>query len=94
MNAIRTFALAGALALSAGLAGAGTASATPALGAEFAPQVTTSDANIVQAGHFGHHYGHNRLCRMPFFRLVRMFGYHSAKRIKFRCHRLHGHYGY
>ncbi len=87
MNAIRTFALAGALALSAGLAGTGTASATPALGAEFAPQTIKTDTGATPA----YYHGHNRLCYVPFYRLARMFGYRAAKRIKFRC--FHTHHG-
>jgi hypothetical protein len=34
---------------------------------------------------YGYGYGHNRLCYVPFFKLVQWFGYWQAKRIKFRC---------
>lgn len=90
MKSLRSLVLAGALAV-AGFAGAGSANAMSPLGAEFAPQATTADSGVQQA-----YYGHNRLCYMPFFRLVRIFGYYQARKIKFRCRYMHfgNYYGY
>jgi hypothetical protein len=87
---IRNLILAGTVAVAAALTG-GVASAAPSgLGA---PTVTDSAVTSVYYPGHGYGYGHRRLCRLPFFVLVRYVGYWRAKMIKSRCH-FRPYYGY
>ncbi len=94
---IRNIVLAGALALGASLS-AGTAGATPASAILGAPAATTAETALQQAyDPGGYYFGYRRLCRLPFFVLVKRFGYWRAKMIKRNCYRPYygyGPYGY
>lgn len=92
---IRNIVLAGALVLGAALS-AGTASASPATSILGVP-AATADSAVTQAYHPGGYpqYGYNRLCRLPFFVLVKRFGFWRAKMIKRSCYRpYYPYYGY
>lgn len=91
MKTLRNLALAGAFAvaaaLSSGAANAQLAARThpAAAGLELGVPAATESA-VAPAFHFGgYHYGHGRLCYVPFFRLVQWFGYWQARMIKRRC---------
>ena len=90
MKTLRNLAIAGTLAIAAALS-SGTASAAPASALEIGLPGVTAESAVTPAFHYGHHFGHGRLCYMPFFKLVQWFGYWQAKRIKARCF---GHYAY
>ncbi|MCW5771675.1 MAG: hypothetical protein KIT16_08590 [Rhodospirillaceae bacterium] len=83
---IRNLVLAGSIAiaaaLSSGAAGAAQGSALP---------LSIGNSPAVEQAYFGGYpgygygYGHRRLCHVPFFKLVRWFGFYRARMIKARC---------
>lgn len=79
MTKIRTLLAASALALAGAAA---PAAAAPSLNLQLGAD-TASGSAVEQATYFGHGYG--RLCYMPFFHLVQMYGFHTARYIKWRC---------
>lgn len=85
MTSIRNLVLAGTLAIGAALS-AGTANASPAI--DLAVGIpTATDSAVTQAYYPGGYYpSYGRLCYLPFFRLVRIFGYWQARQIKRRCY--------
>lgn len=91
---LRNIIIAGTIAI-AGALSSGSANAAPALDLSL-PMATES---AVQQAYFpggyhgyGYGYGMRRLCRLPFFVLVRHYGFWRAKMIKRSCFRPH--YGY
>ena len=89
---IRNIVLAGTLVVGAALS-AGTATASPVTGLNIG-MPTATETSLAQAyypgGYYpGYGYGHRRLCRLPFFFLVKRFGYWRAKMIKRNCYRPH-----
>ena len=90
---IRTLVIAGVIAVGASLS-AGTASASPASSILGIPAATTAESALQQAYYPGGHYGYYRLCRLPFFVLVKRFGFWRAKMIKRNCYRPYYPYGY
>jgi len=90
---IRNIVIAGTIAIGAALS-AGAANASPAIDLNI-PMVTESAVAQVQYGYQGNHgygYGQRRLCRLPFFVLVKHFGFWRAKQIKRNCYTPY--YGY
>lgn len=86
---IRNIVIAGTITI-AGALSSGTANASPALDLQLP---TATESAVEQAyfpGNYG--YGHRRLCYVPFFKLVRYFGYWRAKAIKRNC--FSPYYGY
>jgi hypothetical protein len=81
MNSLRKFVSGAAVALAIGL-GAGAANASPI---NLTIPVDTAVNPAIQQVHHRHHGHGGYLCYMPFRRLVHIFGYHRALRIKFRC---------
>lgn len=86
MKTIRNLALAGTLAIAAALS-SGAANAAPSTALQLGVGTpVAAESAVTPVYHFGgHHFGHRRLCRVPFFKLVQWFGYWRAKRIKARC---------
>jgi hypothetical protein len=92
---IRNVVIASVLVIGASLS-AGTASASPSSSILGIPAATTAESAVQQAYFPGGypHYGHRRLCRLPFFVLAQRFGYWRARMIKRNCYRPYYPYGY
>lgn len=90
MKTLRNLALAGTVAIAAALS-SGAANAAPVAALELGVPTTSASA-VTPVFHFGPGYG-SRLCYVPFFRLVQMFGYWRARMIKRRCFGGYGPYG-
>ncbi len=92
MKTLRSFALAGTLAIVAALS-SGAANAAPVQALQIGVPAATESA-VTPAYHFGYgQYGYGRLCYVPFFKLVQWFGYWQARMIKRRCFGYY-YYGY
>ncbi len=87
---LRTILVAGTIAI-AGALSSGSANAAPALDLSL-PMATESAAQPAYYPGHGYGYGHRRLCRLPFFVLVRHYGFWRAKMIKRNCYRPHDSY--
>jgi hypothetical protein len=88
---IRNLVLAGTLVLGAALS-TGTANASPAANLVIGVP-TTGESAVTQAYHGGYQQGYgNYLCRVPFFVLVKRFGFWRAKMIKRSCYRPYYYY--
>lgn len=92
MKTMRNLAIAGTLAIAAALS-SGAANAAPAAALQLGVGTpVAAESAVTPVFHHGHHFGHRRLCHVPFFKLVQWFGYWHAKRIKARC--FHPYYSY
>ena len=80
MISLRKIAIAGTVAI-AGALSAGAASAQPSLDLSIP---TASDSAVQQAYYPGGYYK-SPLCYVPFFKLVRWYGYFRAQNIKRNC---------
>jgi hypothetical protein len=89
---VRNIILASTLVIGAALSN-GTANASLATDLNIG-MPTTTEASVEQAYYPGGYpsYGNRRLCRLPFFVLVRYVGFWRAKMIKRNCYRPY--YGY
>ncbi|MCW5771676.1 MAG: hypothetical protein KIT16_08595 [Rhodospirillaceae bacterium] len=79
---IRNLVLAGSVAIAAALS-SGAASAAP--GQSLSLSLAGPGAPAVEQAYYGGYYGKPRICYVPFYRLVRWYGYYRAKMIKRRC---------
>lgn len=84
MKTLRNLALAGTVAIAAALS-SGAANAAPVAALELGVPAATESA-LTPVFHYGYGPGYgSRLCYVPFFRLVQMFGYWRGRMIKRRC---------
>jgi len=93
MKTLRNLALAGTVAVAAALS-SGAANAAPAAALELGLPGVSTESAVTPVFHFGHQHHHNRLCYVPFFKLVQWFGYFQAKQIKYRCFSYYYNYNY
>ncbi len=80
MISLRKIAIAGTVAI-AGALSAGAASAQPSLDLS----IPTASESAVQQAYYPGGYYKSPLCYVPFFKLVRWYGFWGAKSIKNNC---------
>jgi hypothetical protein len=85
MKSLRSLALAGTIAIAAALSSG--ANAAPAQALEIGMPTVTTESVATQAYFPGGYYQKRYLCYVPFFKLVRWYGFWQARMIKSRCFR-------